>query len=145
MDKIVEREIDGTLYKARFRGMAYAFTLRDLIRGGISESRLTDILFTEILATDGIDKDDFPDFEALDRVRAFLLNTAMGNIEPHISKTKLKKQVNDEWACYRLVVNDISPIDYNIVFNQLTPIEIEKLNIALDRVYKEIKRQSKKK
>lgn len=145
MNKIVEKEINGVLYKAQFKGMAYAYNLQNSLRGRMTECQLTDILFNEILLEPDINKDDFNTFEELDRVRAFLFNTALGNIEHLPSTIKLKKQVNDEWACYRLVVNDLAPIDYNIVFNQLTPIEIQKLNIALDKVYKEINRKNKKK
>lgn len=35
--------------------------------------------------------------------------------------------------------------DYNTVFNQMTPQEIEKANIALDIVNEQIKKQSKRK
>ena len=35
--------------------------------------------------------------------------------------------------------------DYNTVFNQMTPDEIEEANIALDIVQDQLKKQSKKK
>lgn len=50
---------------------------------------------------------------------------------PLPKKTELKKQVNDEWAYWRLVLS--GKFDYNTVFNQMLPEEVLKANIALDK------------
>lgn len=145
MEKIVERMIDGELYKARFKGMAYAYAIQEMTRTEQSEYHLTEILFEEVLISPKREIDDFDDLDALDRVRSFLLDVALGNFEKPLSKSRIKAQVNDEWACWRLLFCDMASFDYNTVFNQMTPIEIEKANFALDKVYREIKAQSKRK
>ena len=89
--------------------------------------------------------DDFETYEELEDVRMFLLEIALGNISEHISDTRLKKQGNDEMQCWRLIFSDISTFDYNTVFYQMTPIEIRKANLALDKVYKEMKKKTKTK
>lgn len=145
MNKIVERVIDGELYKAQFRGMAYAYAIQDLSRTEKSEYHLTEKLFDEILVSPQKEIDDFEDLDALDNVRSFLLDVALGAFEKPLSKSRLKAQVNDEWSCWRLLFCDMASFDYNTVFNQMTPLEIEKANFALDKVYRELKAQSKRK
>lgn len=144
MVTIVEKEIDGTIYQAQFRGMAYAYALDTFIETNKSEYRLTVKLFEDILVSPKVGIDDF-ELDALEKVRSFLIDVARGDFGEKLSKAKLQQQVDDEWACYRLVVNDLCPLDYDFVFNRATPQEIKKLNIALDKVYKSInsKRKSK--
>lgn len=144
MGRLVEREIDGELYIARFKGMAYAYALRDLLNSQHSEYRVTEMLFNDILVSPDITLDDFDSIDALEKVRSFLVSVALGNTERKVSQGKLRKQVKDEWACWRLVCNDLSPFDYNTVFHQMTPREIEKANIALDKVYKAINRKKRR-
>ena len=141
---IVEREIDGVLYKAEFKGMAYVYSLMDLLKTKKSERRVTDILFSEILISPNVGIYDFKRMDALDRVRSFLLDVALGDFEKPMSETQLKKVVDDQWSCYRLVVNEICPLDYDLVFNKLPPQEIKKLNVALDKVYTKINKQFSK-
>lgn len=143
-EKLVEKEIDGTIYKARFMGMAYAFSLQELSRGK-SEFELTETLFNEVLVSPKTEIDDFEDMDALEKVRSFLLDVALGNIHKPLSNSRMRRQVEEEWACWRLIYCDMASFDYNTVFYQMTPLEIEKANIALDKVYKEIKARQKKK
>lgn len=142
---IVEREIDGVLYKAQYKGMNYAFSLSDLLKSKKPQRQLTDILFSDILLTPKVKANDFENLTALDEVRSFLLEVALGDFETPKSDTKLKQIVEEQKGCYRLVVNEVCPLDYDLVFNRLTPQEIKKLNFALDKVYARINRQFSKK
>ena len=144
-ETIVKRVINGNLYVARFKGMAYAYSLRNLMRKPKTNYQITEMLFDEILVYPEVGIDDFETYEELEDVRMFLLEIALGNISEHISDTRLKKQVNDEMQCWRLIFSDISSFDYNTVFYQMTPIEIRKANLALDKVYKEMKKKTKTK
>ena len=135
---IVEREIDGVLYKAQYKGMAFAFSLGDLLKTKRAERQLTDILFSEILISPNVGIGDFKRMDALDRVRSFLLDVALGEIEEPKSDSIQKRIVEERRACYRLVVNEVCPLDYDLVFNKLPPQEIKRLNIALDKVYDRI-------
>lgn len=145
MSKIVEKVIDGELYTAQFKGMAYAYALRDRAKTELSEYRLTETLFSEILISPDVGIDDFADLDALDRVRSFLFDVALGNIEEIPSERKLKRKVTDEWSCWRLVFYENGAFDYNTVFNEMTPLEIEKANIAADRVITAQKRAARRK
>lgn len=144
-ETIVKRVINGNLYVARFKGMAYAYSLRNLMRKPKTNYQITEMLFDEILVYPEVGIDDFETYDELEDVRMFLLEIALGNISEHISDTRLKKQVNDEMQCWRLIFSDISSFDYNTVFYQMTPIEIRKANLALDKVYKEMKKKTKTK
>ena len=145
MCKIVEKVIDGILYKAQFKGMAYAYALQHRAKTEKSEYRITKILFDEILVSPDVGIDDFEDLDALDRVRSFLFDIALGNIEPIPNERKLKKVVTDEWSCWRLVFYENGAFDYNTVFNEMTPLEIEKANVAADKVIAAQKRALKRK
>ena len=144
MSKIVEKEINGTIYTAQYRGMAYAFSLQELSRSK-SEFELTETLFNEVLISPKTEIDDFEDMDALGEVRSFLLDVALGNIDKPLSNSRIRRQVEEEWACWRLIYCDMASFDYNTVFNQMTPLEIEKANVALDKVYKEIKSKQRRK
>ena len=145
MCKVVEKVIDGVSYKAQFKGMGYAYALRDKARIEKSEYRLTKILFDEILISPNIDIDDFTDLDALERVRSFLFDVALGNIERIPSERKLKKIVSSEWSCWRLIFYENGAFDYNTVFNEMTPLEIEKANVAADKVIAAQKRAARRK
>ena len=54
--------------------------------------------------------------------------------ERNLTKSELNQRVRSNWALYRLV---FSGFDYNTVFYQMTPQEIEMANIALDIKIKE--------
>ena len=144
-ETIVKRVINGNLYVARFKGMAYAFSLREIMRKPKTTYQVTEMLYDDILVYPEVCIDDFKTLDELEDVRMFLLEIALGNVTDKISDTRLKKQVNDEMQCWRLIFSDISTFDYNTVFYQMTPIEIRKANLALDRVYKEMKKKTKTK
>ena len=56
---------------------------------------------------------------------------------------ELKKEVGEEWDYWRLLFCDIANFDYNTVFNQMTPQQVLKANIALDIVNEQIKKANK--
>lgn len=145
MERVVEKEINGILYKARFKGMACKYALENMVRTEKSDLQLAEILFNEILVSPKITIDDFEDMDAFYDVFDFLLDVALGNLEKPIPNSKLKKQVDAEWNCWRLLCSDIGNFDYNTVFYQMTPYEIEKANIALDKMYKAVKSKTKTK
>lgn len=145
MSRIVEKVIDGTLYKAQFKGMAYAYAFRDKAKIEKSEYRITEMLFEEILISPDVGIDDFADLDALEEVRSFLFDVALGNIEHIPSERKLKKAVTSEWSCWRLIFYENGAFDYNTVFNEMTPLEIEKANVAADRVIAAQKRAARRK
>lgn len=146
MGKIVSKVINGELYTAEFRGMACAYALRETLRTKHSEYQVTEFLFNEILVAPEVGIDDFESLDELQEVRTFLLKVALGNTEKKVSKGRLKRQVEkDEWACWRLIWSDMGCFDYNTVFFQMTPLEIEKANLALDKVHRDIKKQSRRK
>lgn len=144
MDKIVEREINGILYKARFKGMACKFALESKINSKKSDYQVAEILFNDILVSPKVDIDDFEDMDTFYDVYDFLMDVALGEYETPISNSKLRKQVEAEWNCWRLLCSDLGNFTYNDVFYQMTPYEIEKANIALDKVYTAIKSKTKK-
>lgn len=47
------------------------------------------------------------------------------------TKAEIKEQVRNNFAAWRLVLSECG-FDYNTVFNQMLPEEIEMANIALD-------------
>lgn len=61
--------------------------------------------------------------------------------EKKLTKEQLKEIVKSNWALYRLV---FAGFDYNTVFYQMTPREIEMANIALDIKIKQEERALKK-
>lgn len=60
------------------------------------------------------------------------------------SKSELKAQARENWACWRLILSEFG-FDYNTVFCQMTPNQIAEANIALDIYEEEVKKSMKKK
>ena len=145
MEQIIERVIDGKLYKARFKGMRYAYDLGNFMKKKRSTRQLTKILFDEILVNTDVKIDGFENLHALEEVRAFLLDVALGEFEDIPSERKIQNQVKEEWACWRLIYNDISSFDIDTVFNKMTPLEIKKANVALDIVIENINKKTNSK
>lgn len=140
--KEVRRIIDGVLYAAQYRGVAYANEVAqyDLTR----QFDLAGLLFREVLVSPKIDIDDFSDMNTFSKVFEFLLDTALGNFDSKKTSAQIKQQARNNMACWRLIFCDMSNLDYNTVFHQMTPQEIEEANIALDMIASEIKKKSKK-
>lgn len=68
----------------------------------------------------------------------------MATFEKKATKSQLKERVRTDWGCWRLVLSDCG-FDYNTVFHQMTPKEIEMANIALDIKIEQEKKAIKKK
>lgn len=145
MNNIVEKEIDGILYKASYKGLAYATMIEDQFRDNKSSLLLGEILFGEVLISPKVDIDDFADMRSYLRVRDFLLEVASGNLSKPKSDSELKRKVKDQWGAWRLIYCDMANFTYDEVFHRMTPQEIKEANIALDIVQAEIQKRTKKK
>ena len=60
------------------------------------------------------------------------------------TKQSLNKRVRENWACWRLILSDCH-FDYNTVFFQMTPQQIEEANIAIDIYQEELQKAMKNK
>lgn len=145
MSNIVEKEIDGVLYKAAFVDVAYAESLDEQFRNSKSSLSLGRKLFKDVLISPKVDIDDFDDMESYTRVRDFLLEVARGDFQRETRNSKLKQKVRSQWSMWRLVYCDLANFTYDEVFHKMTPQEIEEANIALDMVQAELKKNMKKK
>lgn len=146
MDNIIEKEIDGVIYKARYKGIAFSLELSERMDGNDSSFRLGEILFKEILVSPKVEIDDFADIEAFSKVFAFLLNVANGyGYGKRQSKTKLKQKAKDNWALWRLVLSNRG-FDYQTVFGKpfMSPQDAIEANFALDMVLEAEKKAAKK-
>lgn len=148
MNNIFEKEIDNVLYRAEFKGMAFAKDLISLYENeNATHLMISKILFKEILVSPKIDIDDFSDVGAYSKVFNFLYNVAVGKTTgKKPSKARLRREVEEEWALWRLVLSD-SGFDYPTVFGKplMTPLDIEKANIALDIKIEADKKAARKK
>ena len=137
MDYIVEKEIDGVIYKARYNGIAYTLELGEQAEADNSSFHLAEKLFNEVLVSPDICIDDFDDIETYSKVFAFLLNTANGvGIGKKHSKTSLKRRARDNWALWRLIFESEGAFSYQEVFGKpyMTPQDATEANFALDMV-----------
>lgn len=144
--RTVQKTICGVEYTAVWRGMAYAkeALARCRIGGGnvVSDYKLAEIVFGEIIIRPQTGMDDFADlaefYEVLDFGAAVLLGTYWDK-----PKAALKRDVEEDWSLWRLVCNDLSSFRYEEVFYEMTPEEIAKANIALDLAVEQINRRIK--
>ena len=143
MDNIVEKEIDGILYKASYKGIAFANKLEEQLKDKRSTFAFSEQLFKEVLISPKVEIDDFADMESYSRVRDFLLEVATRSFEKSKSQSKLKQKVLSQWSLWRLVYCDMANFTHEEVFHKMTPQEIEEANIALDIVFAEIKKKKK--
>lgn len=60
------------------------------------------------------------------------------------TKTQIKKAAKNKWCLWRLVLSDCG-LDYNTVFNQMTPDEILEANAALDMKIEQERKAIKRK
>ncbi len=145
MNNIVEKEIDGILYKASYKGFAFSSLLDEQFKDDKSNLSLGEILFSEVLISPKVDIDDFTSLAAYIRVRDFLLEVASGNYQKKKSDAEIRRKVKEEWGAWRLVYCDMANFTFDEVFHRMTPQEIKEANIALDLIQAELKKQSKKK
>ncbi len=138
----VRRTIDGVIYVAQYRGLAYANKITEY--GVTRQFDLADLLFREVLIAPKVNIDSFSDIGTFSKVFEFLWDTATGNFDNKKNSAQIKQQARENMACWRLIFSDISNLDYNTVFHQMTPEEIEEANTALDIIISEIKKKNKK-
>ena len=131
-DIIVEQEIDGVIYKARYLGVGYTMSLNDRLANENSSYQLADILFSEVLVSPKMEIDDFADVKSFSKVFSFLLNVANGYTGKKVSNARLKRRATEEnWALWRLVLSGVS---FQAVFGKpfMTLQDIKEANFALD-------------
>lgn len=144
----IKKVINGVEYTAVYKGYNYTTQrikeclLQD--KKHYSNEKLSTVVFGEIIINPKVTVDDFDDLQAYNEVFEFGRSVLFGEFE-NKSKAKLKKEVLNEWDYWRLIYCDIANFDYNTVFNQMTPQQVLKANIALDIVNEQIKKSNSKK
>lgn len=131
-DIIVEQEIDGVIYKARYLGVGYSMSLNDRLANENSSAQLANILFDEVLVSPKMEVDDFTDIDAFSKVFSFLISVVNGNTGKTMSNARLKHRATEEnWALWRLVLSGVS---FQAVFGKpfMTLQDIKEANFALD-------------
>ena len=131
-DIIVEQEIDGVIYKARYLGVGYSMSLNDRLANENSSAQLANILFDEVLVSPKMEVDDFTDIDAFSKVFSFLISVVNGNTGKPMSNARLKRRATEEnWALWRLVLSGVS---FQAVFGKpfMTLQDIKEANFALD-------------
>ena len=146
--EIVKKVINGIEYTAVWKGYNHSQKLKKQClsngKNKYSNEKLSNVIFGEIIINPKVSADDFDDIEVLRKVFDFGKSVLFGEFEEN-SKPKLKKDVLSEWDYWRLIFCDLAHFDYDTVFNQMTPQQVLKANIALDIVNDEIKKQKNKK
>ena len=145
----IRKIINGVEYTAVWKGYNYTTRrINDCLtkdKKRYSNSKLSAVIFDEIIIDPKVTVDDFDDLQTFNEVLEFGKSVLFGDFEKK-STAKLKTEVlKEEWDYWRLVFCDIANFDYYTVFNQMTPQQVKKANIALDIVNEEINKKSKKK
>ena len=146
-DIIVEREIAGVVYKARYLGVGYSLELNNRMANEDSTLQLAEILFEEVLVSPKMEIDDFADVVAFSEVLSFLISVTQGYTgKKKLSNAKLKKRAEDNWALWRLILSNRG-FDFQTVFGKpfMTPQDIKEANFALDMQIKAEKEAARKK
>lgn len=144
-DIIVEQEIDGVIYKARYLGVGYQMSLNDRMANENSSFQLADILFDEVLVSPKMEIDDFANMTAFSKVFSFLVSVVNGNTGKKMSNASLKRRAEQEnWALWRLVFSGVS---FQAVFGKpfMTLQDVKEANYALDAKIKAEKEAIRKK
>lgn len=147
-DITVEREIDGVVYKARYKGIAYSIALSDRLAHENASFQLAEILFKEILISPKVEIDDFDDMRTFSNVFSFLLSVANGyGIKKKLSNSKLKRRAEDNWSLWRLIFESDGALNFQAVFGKpfMTPQDAIEANFALDKLIKARKEAAKRK
>lgn len=147
---IYEKEIEGVVFKARYRGFETGNRIQETCTfedsNIISRQKLAECLFREIfIEPENLDLDYFDRFEnsldVLDEVINFGIDAMFGRTGRALTDRELKVKVKDDWAAWRLVLSDIGNFTHDYVFHHMTPQEIREANIAIDKVYKDMKKR----
>lgn len=144
----IKKVINGVEYTAVWKGKNYTErVLKECLSEDerrYSNSKLSAVVFDDIIINPKVTADDFDDLQTFYEVLEFGKSVLFGDFESK-SKAKLKSEVLKEWDYWRLIFCDIANFDYNTVFNQMTPQQVLKANIALDIVNEQIKKSNTKK
>lgn len=145
-DIIVEREIDGVIYKARYLGVGFSLSLNERMANENSSLQLAEILFREVLVSPKMEIDDFADVPAFSKVFSFLLSVTNGYTGKKLSNAKLKRRAEENWALWRLILSNRG-FDFQTVFGKsfMTPQDIKEANFALDMQIDAEKKAARKK
>lgn len=140
-----QKEIDGIVYHAEFKGIAFSLYLDELIENGISKTKLAEILFKEVLVSPKVSIDDFADIKSFYKVFDFLFDVALGINGKKQSRAKIERKVRENWAYWRLVLSE--RFDFQTVFGKpfMTPQDVREANIALNMQIEADKKAVKKK
>lgn len=143
---LFQKEIDGIVYHAEFKGIAFSLYLDELIENGISTTRLAEILFKEVLVSPKVSIDDFADIKSFYKVFDFLFDVALGINGKKQSRAKIERKVRENWAYWRLVLSERG-FDFQTVFGKpfMTPQDVRDANIALNMQIEAEKKAAKKK
>lgn len=147
MSNIVERKINGIVYKAQFKGIAHAIQFMEQVDIDDSTVITAEKLFDEVLISPPTTIDDFDSIEEFYEVYDFLLDAVQGNVtNGRNSKSRIKKKVKENWGLWRLVLSNRG-FDYQTVFGKsyMTPQDVIEANIALDMQIEAEKNAAKKK
>ncbi len=143
----IKKTINGVEYTAVWNGILQSEKMMKecTVNGNLSVYRLAEKVFSQVIINPKISIDDFADRSSFYDVLDFGVSVLQGDFGEKKSKGALKKDVMNHWGAWRLIYCDMANFDYNTVFNEMTPQEIEKANIALDIVNEQINKQMKRK
>lgn len=134
---LVKKEIDGTVYTARYNGYKYATEFYDDCLdeyGNVVSLKLAEKVFREVIIDPPCSVDDFDTTEEFVRVYDFGVSVAVNGGEKILSNSQLRESMLSKWDGYRLIFNNVSQFDYDTVFYRMTPREIAEANMALDEI-----------
>lgn len=146
MNNIIEKEIDGVSYKARYKGVAFSIELNEKIEDDTASYEIAEILFSEVLVSPKIEIDDFADMDTYLKVFEFLFDVANGDFGKPMRKSRLKQRARDNWSLWRLIFGSEGAISYQTVFGKsyMTPQDIIEANYALDMKIEAEKKAARK-
>lgn len=146
--KIIKKTINGIEYVAEWKGVSFSKERIESCRVKntemLSKSKLAKVVFNEVITSPKISANDFSDFNEFEEVLDFGASVLFGEFDKK-SDSQLKREVEQDWGAYRLIFCDMANYTEDYVFNEMTPAEIKKANIALDMIQEAIKRQTKSK
>lgn len=138
-----KKTIYGVTYTAKFRGISYYQCVVRKCDGSMLD--LAEILFDDILVSPKVGIDDFDNMTQFLSVYQFLDDVASGKEDKALTKSRLTREVRDNWNAWRLIYCEYANFTYDEVFHRMTPQEIAEANIALDLVQEQLKKATKKK
>ena len=147
--KTIKKTIRGIEYIAQWQGLAVSNEQceRCKVEGTdrLSTAKIADIVFNEVIISPKVNADDFEDISEFNEVLDFGKSVIFGTFEAAKSKSALKREVEMDWLAYKLIFCDMANYTEDYVFNEMTPQQIEKANIALEIVSEQIKKVTKNK